>query len=81
MEYFKAAFENTGLTIAFYNLRERSADEIFPWDFIDCGVTKAFLLREWHKSQEEKITLNCRKACQGCGAMRFGGGVCFEAKN
>jgi len=44
-------------------------------------VTKAFLLREWKKSQAENTTPNCRMQCQGCGAMRFGGGVCFEAKN
>ena len=37
------AFENTGLDIAFYNHRERSLDEVFPWDFIDIGVTKRFL--------------------------------------
>ena len=85
-EYFKndkwiESFEECGVDIAFYTTRPRDLDEIFPWDFIDCGVTKAFLKREWQRSMEETVTPNCRKQCQGCGAMRFGGGVCFEAKN
>ena len=62
----------------FYITRERSDDEIFPWDFIDTGVTKRFLLNEWHNAQNEKVTPNCRMQCSGCGAASFGGGVCFE---
>lgn len=82
-EYFDndkwlSAFEECGLDIGFYTTRERSLDEIFPWDFIDCGVSKEFLKREWLKAQKEEISYNCRKQCQGCGANRFGGGVCFE---
>lgn len=72
------AFEECGLDIGFYTTRERSLDEIFPWDFIDCGVSKEFLKREWLKAQKEEISYNCRKQCQGCGANRFGKGVCFE---
>ena len=75
------AFDECGVDIGFYTTRKRELDEIFPWDFIDCGVTKSFLKREWKRSQEETVTPNCRKQCQGCGAMRFGGGVCYEAKN
>lgn len=75
------AFDECGVSIDFYNTRERNDDEIFPWDFIDCGVTKEFLLREWKKSQAETVSPNCRMQCQGCGANRFGGGVCYEAKN
>lgn len=75
------AFEECGVSIDFYNTRERSDDEIFPWDFLDCGVTKEFLLREWKKAQSATVSPNCRKQCQGCGANRFGGGVCYEAKN
>ena len=41
------AFENTGTDIAFYNLRKREKDELFPWDFIDIGVSRKFLYREW----------------------------------
>ena len=73
------AFENTGVDVAFYNLRERGLDEILPWDFIDIGVSKEFLKREWKHALEEKVTPNCRMQCAGCGAMSFGGGVCFES--
>ncbi len=84
-EYFEnekwmEAFEECGLSIDFYTTRERSLDEIFPWDFLDCGVTKEFLKREWLKAQKETVSPNCRMQCQGCGANRFGGGVCYEAK-
>lgn len=72
------AFAECGVDPDFYTSRERSLDEIFPWDFIDCGVTKEFLLREWKKAQREEISYNCRKQCQGCGAARFGGGICYE---
>ena len=72
------AFENTGIDMDFYTLRERPEDEVFPWDFIDIGVTKEFLKREWNRSKEETVTPNCRAACSGCGARIFGGGVCFE---
>lgn len=82
-EYFDnakwlSAFEECGLDIGFYTTRERELDEIFPWDFIDCGVTKEFLKREWLKAQKEEISYNCRKQCQGCGANRFESGVCFD---
>ena len=82
-EYFdyakwENAFAACDLSIDFYTTRERGRDELFPWDFIDCGVTKEFLLREWDKANREEISYNCRKQCQGCGANRFGGGVCFE---
>ena len=82
-EYFdyakwENAFMACGLSMDFYTTRERGRDELFPWDFIDCGVTRDFLLREWDKANQEEISYNCRKQCQGCGANRFGGGVCFE---
>ncbi len=75
------AFENTGVDVAFYNLRQRDLDEILPWDFIDIGVTKEFLKREWKNALEAKVTPNCRAKCAGCGVATFGGGVCFESKN
>ena len=75
------AFENCNMTTDFYNLRHRELDEILPWDFIDCGVTKKFLIREWERAQRGEVTPNCSKQCSGCGAMKFGGGVCFESKN
>ena len=73
------AFENTGVDIAFYNLRERDLDEVLPWDFINIGVSKEFLKREWKNAMDEKVTPNCRMQCAGCGAATFGGGVCFES--
>lgn len=84
-EYFKnevwlEAFKECGVDIDFYTTRERSLDEIFPWDFIDCGVTKDFLKREWSKAMAETPSPNCRLQCQGCGANRFGGGVCFDER-
>lgn len=75
------AMEENGLDYHFYTTRERSLDEIFPWDFIEIGVTKEFLKREWNNAMEEKVTPNCREKCSGCGASRFGGGVCRESKN
>ena len=72
------AFAQTGVDPDFYTVRERSEEEVFPWDFIDIGVTKKFLLREWKKAHEEKITTNCRQGCSGCGAATFGGGVCYD---
>lgn len=85
-EHFKndiwmKAFETCGLSIDFYTTRERSLDEIFPWDFIDCGVSKKFLIREWNQAMEAQVTPNCRQKCSACGAMKFKGGVCFENKN
>ncbi len=71
------AFSQCGLDPDFY-IRERALDELFPWDFIDCGVTREFLLREWHKALREEVSENCRQKCQGCGAGRFGGGICFQ---
>jgi radical SAM family uncharacterized protein len=72
------AFEECGIDMAFYNCREREEDEIFPWDFIEIGVSKEFLLREYKRAKAEKVTPNCRQACANCGAKEFGGGVCFE---
>ncbi len=84
-EYFRNdAWEESmaecGLNTWFYSHRERDLDEIFPWDFIDCGVTKEFLKREWLKARDGQISENCMVRCQGCGAARFGGGICFESK-
>jgi radical SAM family uncharacterized protein len=70
-----------GIDIDFYNSRERLYEEILPWDFIDCGVTKQFLWREWQKAQQEEVTANCRMGCSGCGAFVFEGGVCVENQN
>lgn len=72
------AFAECGIDPDFYTMRERSLDEIFPWDFIDVGVTKEFLKREWQNAMSESVTPNCRMRCSGCGVKKFGGGVCYE---
>ncbi len=84
-EYYKndlwlSAFEQCGVDPSFYSARQRSEDEIFPWDFLDCGVTKEFLLREWNRAKEEAVTPNCREQCNTCGAARFKTGVCVERR-
>ena len=84
-EYFNndiwmKAFETCGVDIDFYTTRDRSLDEVFPWDFIDAGVTKDFLKREWANAQAETVTPNCRMRCSGCGVRKYGGGVCFEER-
>jgi len=75
------AFENTGIDLDFYTMRERSLEETLPWDFIDIGVTKDYLKREWEQALSGILTKNCREGCTGCGAMIFKGGVCFESEN
>ena len=75
------AFQECGVSIAFYNLRKRELDEVLPWDFIDCGVSKTFLKREWQRALQEQTTQNCRMQCSGCGAAGFQGGVCVEHQN
>jgi radical SAM family uncharacterized protein len=85
-EYYKndvwmETFEECGVDPDFYTVRERPDDEIFPWDFIDCGVSRKFLLQEWHNSKEGKVTNNCADKCSGCGAASFGVGICFAARS
>jgi len=82
-EFFKYqrwldAFKACDIDMDFYNKRERYETEVFPWDFIDIGVTKEFMLREWKTALGETVTPNCRQRCSGCGAKSFGGGVCYE---
>lgn len=72
------AFRECGIDPAFYANRKRSLDEVFPWDHIDIGVSKKFLIRENQKAYSGEVTPNCRANCSGCGATLFGGGVCFE---
>ena len=75
------AFAACGLDPDFYSHRERPLDEILPWDFLDCGVSRSFLEREWQKAKNETISPNCKQACQGCGAARFGCGICVEPRD
>ncbi len=75
------AFAETGIDPDFYTLRERGEDELFPWDHIDIGVTKAFLRREWNRAMAGVVTPNCREACSGCGAASYGCGICRQPRN
>ena len=82
-EYYKndvwmQTFEECGVDVDFYTTRERSLDEVFPWDFIDAGVTKSFLMKEWERALKEEVTLNCKDKCNGCGAGKFGVGICVK---
>jgi radical SAM family uncharacterized protein len=80
-ERWKAAFEACGIDPYFYTARERSTDELLPWDFLDCGVSKRFLIREWERAKAGVVTENCRQKCNGCGCRRYGGGVCLDDRN
>ena len=80
-DIWEQSFTETGVNPDFYTLRQRDLDELLPWDFIDAGVTKEFLQREWKHATQEEITPNCRMKCSGCGAGRYKGGVCIESKN
>lgn len=82
-EYFKPekwqeAADEMGLSFDFYAKRARSYEEVLPWDHIDIGVTKKFLIRENERAKEVVTTPNCREKCTGCGASRFGKGICHE---
>lgn len=73
------AFEECDIDPKFYT-RRRSFDEILPWDMIDVGVTKEFLISEAKKAAEASTTPQCRVKCSNCGAACFKGGVCFEPR-
>lgn len=78
LQKWQEAFEETGVDPYFYTYRERDTQELLPWDFIDIGVTKEFMKREWERAKAAVVTPNCRQQCSGCGARQFGGGICFE---
>lgn len=75
------AMDECGLSVDFYNKRQRTEEEILPWDFIDTGVSRKFLWNEWQKAQKSETTPNCREQCSGCGVRGFGCGVCFEKRS
>ena len=80
MQRYRDAIEKLGIDTEFYLTRERSVDEILPWDHIDCGVSKAFLAREWERARKGEVTANCRAACSGCGATVLTDGPCPAMK-
>ncbi len=80
-EYFDydkwlAAFAKNNISVEWYAYRQRDLDEILPWDFIDCHVSKEFLKREWNNALSEKVTPNCKMQCSGCGSAFMKTGVC-----
>jgi len=81
LEKWEQAFSDSGVDMAFYT-RERSYDEILPWDFVDIGVTREFMMKENEKAKQAATTPNCREKCSGCGAAKLcnvkKGCVCFE---
>lgn len=79
MEKWEEAFKNAGIAKEFYT-RQRDFEEILPWDMIDVGVTKEFLISEAKKAEMAVTTPNCREKCSNCGAACFKGGVCFEPR-
>lgn len=78
MQNWIDAFNACGVDMDFYVMRERDIDEVFPWDFIDAGVTKEFLKREWLRSKEALVTKNCKMQCNGCGCTSFECGICIR---
>ncbi len=72
-EKWMQAFEECGVDPAFYANRPRDLDEVMPWDHLDCGVEKRFLLSEWDKAQKAQVTRDCRQGCVGCGMKRYEG--------
>ncbi len=77
-EKWQEAFKNAGINPDFYAYRKIGTDEILPWDIMDIGVTKKYLISELEKAYKGETTASCRDKCSGCGATQFGGGVCFE---
>ncbi|WP_298837720.1 TIGR03960 family B12-binding radical SAM protein [Clostridium sp.] len=83
-EYFnfqiwKEAMEECNVSGDFYAYRERSYDEVLPWDFIDIGVNKEYLINENEKAKKVELTQNCKEGCTHCGVnVNFKEGTCFK---
>ena len=70
------AFKKCNIDTEFYANRRRSYDEILPWDHINSGVSKAFLIEENEKAKKAQTSQNCREKCNGCGSNKLNGGKC-----
>ncbi len=79
-EAWMNVFKECGIDPDFYTSRKRSFDEILPWDFLDYGICKKFLLSECEKAYKSETTANCREKCMNCGANKCKGGICFEKR-
>lgn len=66
-ERWMQVFDDLGIDPDSYACRERSLDEILPWDHIDSGVSKQFLLRERERALSGDVTRDCREGCNACG--------------
>lgn len=80
-EIWKEAMAECGVDGDFYAYRERDYEEILPWDFIDIGVTKEFLIKENERAKKAEVTRDCRLGCTNCGINTsecFKEGACFE---
>jgi radical SAM family uncharacterized protein len=69
VEAWRQAFEETGLEIGFYTRRARAEDEVFPWDHIDAGVSKRYLLQDYQASIRGETRPDCREQCYACGIL------------
>ena len=70
------SFSDCGIDPSFYANRKREFDEVLPWDHLDYGVSKKFLIKENEKAHRSETTPNCREKCAGCSANRLNGGAC-----
>ena len=82
-EYFNydawmEAFEECGIDPEFYAYRNREYSELLPWDFIDIGVNKSYLIEENERAKRAEVTKDCRQGCTNCGVNKNLGGNCFE---
>jgi len=78
-EHWQKALEDSNVNGDFYSYRERSTEEILPWDFIDIGVNRNYLIKENEKAKDAELTQNCRLGCTGCGInINFKEGECFH---
>ncbi|NLL61389.1 MAG: TIGR03960 family B12-binding radical SAM protein [Candidatus Atribacteria bacterium] len=78
-DFWQEAFQENGLSMAFYAHREKKVDETMPWDLIDCGVEKKYLWLEWGKAQQEISTDDCRQEkCNGCGLENICSEIGFQ---
>lgn len=79
-EQWMSVFQDLEVDPAFYANRHREFDEIFPWDHLDYGIRKEFLIEECRRAYRGETTPNCREKCAGCGAACYGGGLCVEKR-
>ena len=70
------AFEGCGISTEFYANRRRSYEEILPWDHINSGIKKSFLIAENEKAKQAQTTGHCRQQCASCGSNSLNGGKC-----